>query len=305
MTDYQNFDMHSPAKSAPLPQPFETGSHAFAASLLPGQRDALQRLRAQALQEVPEHCIAFRCGSQVLGHLLPDHGMQLARVLQNTALRADALVWNAQDDSATVRSAALQSALVKLHAQGLISGWRNEEFCYWPDPQALPDPAQPAFVRVERAGFRYTGMMSHAVHINGFTPDGRMWCGQRSASKATDPGLWDSMTAGGLNANETLEHCAVRELWEEAGLRAIDPRQLRPAGKIRGARMTPTGWHDEMLHVYNLQLAEGFTPLNQDGEVQAFACLNTGEVLTGIASGRWTVDATLALAQGVLNMDQR
>ncbi len=294
--------MSSQTLSTPLPHRSESGLRAFAASLLSQQRDALQVLRTQARQEVPGHCLAFRCGSHLLGYLLPEHGAQLASALENAALCANDLVWNAQEVSATERSAQLQSALVHLRDQGRVGGWRNEDFSFYPVRDAQPDPAKPAFLRVERAGFRYLGMMSHAVHINGFTSDGRMWCGQRSASKATDPGLWDNMTAGGLSAGESLESCAARELWEEAGLSHVEPDELRSAGRVRISRITPTGWHDEVLHVYNLQVPDNFLPRNQDGEVQAFSCLSGAEVFAGIAGGQWTHDAALAVAQGLLSI---
>jgi len=278
----------------------DRGVRAFAASLLIEQRNALGQLLTQARLAVPGHCIPFFCGSQLLGHLLPAHAEQLVTVLDNASLRDTTLRWQPQDASSLERSAQLQTALCKLRDQRLIGAWRNEDFCFWPGPEAQPGAAQNAFVQVERAGFRYLGMMSHAVHINGFTPDGRMWCGQRSNNKATDPGLWDNMTAGGLSAGESLETCAVRELWEEAGLEKVEYGQLQEAGRIRVSRLTPSGWHDEMLHVYNLYVPEGFVPCNQDGEVQGFGCMSAAEVLAGIAKATWTHDAALAVAQGVL-----
>ena len=283
-----------------LPLAPDSTVRSFAATLLPEQRQALTLLRAQAREAVPAHCIAFCCGSELLGHLLPAHALELAAVLHNAALHDEALVWHAQQSSHVERSAQLQAALCQLRERGRIGGWRNEDFCFYLDREARPGPMQSAFVQIERAAFRYLGMMSHAVHINGFTSEGRMWCGQRSNSKATDPGLWDNMTAGGLSAGESLESCAVRELWEEAGLRDLDPSALLCAGRVRISRPTPAGWHDETLHVYNLQLPDEFVPSNQDGEVQAFACLSAAQVLAGIADGQWTSDAALAIAQGVL-----
>ncbi len=272
----------------------------FAATLLPDQRQALTLLRAQAREVLPAHCIAFCCGSELLGHLLPSHALELAAVLPNATLHDGALVWQAPHSGSVERSVQLQATLCELRDRGRMGGWRNEDFCFYLDRETRPDPMHSAFLQIERAAFRYLGMMSHAVHINGFTPDGRMWCGQRSSSKATDPGLWDNMTAGGLSAGESLESCAVRELWEEAGLRDLDPSTLRCAGHVRISRLTPTGWHDETLHIYNLQLPDDFVPSNQDGEVQAFACLSAAQVLAGIADGQWTSDAALAIAQGVL-----
>jgi 8-oxo-dGTP pyrophosphatase MutT (NUDIX family) len=190
-----------------------------------------------------------------------------------------------------------------LRSQGQLRGWRGERFSYWSYDTMLPQPAQSDFVRVERAGFLYLGMLSHAVHINGFTPDGHLWCGQRSATKSTDPGLWDNLTAGGLPSGETLLQCAKRELWEEAGFTLDDPAAMQTAGQVRISQIAPGGWHDEVIHVFNLALPDGFVPCNQDGEVQAFEKLSTLRVMERISAGQFTHDAALAIAQGLLGMD--
>ncbi len=280
--------------------PSTTQARTFAAALAAPERRTLEALRANARQTPPPSCVALRCGTQTLGQLLPDHARALALVLPHCVLQADALLWNAWHESPADRSAQLQAALRQLRDQGQVQGWRNEAFCFWPVADTPPDAAQTAFVQIERAGFRFLGMMSHAVHINGFTPDARMWCGQRSAGKATDPGMWDNVTAGGLTAGETLADCARRELWEEAGYRLQAPEELVPAGRVRTSRTTPTGWHDEMLHVFNLALPRDFVPCNQDGEVQSFACLTAAQAVATLSAGQFTVDAALAIAQGIL-----
>ncbi len=272
---------------------------AFAAALAAPERLALETLWGNARQKPPVDCVTLRCGAQILGQLSPDHARALAAVLPHCVFQEGALLWDAAHESPVRRSAQLQAALQRLRDQGHVQGWRDEAFCFWPGADASPDAQQAAFLQMERAGFRFLGMMNHAVHINGFTSDGRMWCGQRSASKATDPGMWDNVTAGGLAANETLASCAQRELWEEAGYHLQGPEQLVPVGRVRISRATPTGWHDEMLHVFNLALPADFVPCNQDGEVQSFACLSAPEVMARLSAGQFTADAALAFAQGV------
>ena len=71
-------------------------------------------------------------------------------------------------------------------------------------------------------------------------------------------------------------------------------------GRVRISRLTSLGWHDEMLHIYNLALPAEFVPRNQDGEVQAFECLAPAEVIARISAQQFTSDAALAIAQGVL-----
>jgi 8-oxo-dGTP pyrophosphatase MutT (NUDIX family) len=145
-------------------------------------------------------------------------------------------------------------------------------------------------------------MMSHAVHVHGFLPNGDLWCGRRSDHKATDPGLLDNLAAGGLTAGETPLTAALRELAEEASLHLPDPDRLRGCGAIRTQRLEPQGWHDEQLLVYTLPLSEQEIPINADGEVQDFLRLTPGEVVSRMQSGQFTVDACASLAQGLAGL---
>jgi 8-oxo-dGTP pyrophosphatase MutT (NUDIX family) len=137
------------------------------------------------------------------------------------------------------------------------------------------------------------------VHVNGFLPDGRLWCARRALTKATDPGMLDNVTAGGLPSGETVQDCLQRELAEEAGLFNLQGHLLQPAGQVRTSRLEREGWHDEILHVFNLTLPDGFAPHNQDGEVAEFMCLRPGEVLARTEAGEFTVDAVQTLIQGL------
>jgi ADP-ribose pyrophosphatase YjhB (NUDIX family) len=152
---------------------------------------------------------------------------------------------------------------------------------------------------VERSGFRWLGLLSHAVHVNGFLLDGRLWCARRALSKATDPGLLDNVTAGGLPSGETVASCLQRELAEEAGLFRLDGHPLQAAGSVRTSRREPQGWHDEYVHAFNLTLDTNFVPVNQDGEVAEFMCLNAHQVLARMQAGEFTVDAVQTLIQGL------
>jgi isopentenyldiphosphate isomerase len=197
------------------------------------------------------------------------------------------------------RSEQLQAVLLKARDQGLLTGWRNERFSFWHADCITPDPQNPAFLDVERSGFRWLGMLSHAVHVNGFLPDGRLWCGRRALSKATDPGLLDNVTAGGLPSGESVLSCLQRELAEEAGLFSLEGHELQAAGRVRTSRLEPQGWHDESVHVFNLTLTDPFEPVNQDGEVAEFLCLSPPQVLAKMQSGEFTVDAVQTLIQGL------
>jgi isopentenyldiphosphate isomerase len=209
------------------------------------------------------------------------------------------LVWHAQDLAEAQRSEALQAVLVRARNEGLLTGWRDERFSFWHADCATPEPLRPAFLNVERSGFRWLGMRSHAVHVNGFLPDGRLWCARRALSKATDPGLLDNVTAGGLPSGENVQDCVRRELAEEAGLFNLQGLVLQAAGSVRTLRLEPQGWHDEIVHVFNLTLSPDFVPQNQDGEVAEFMCLEPAQVLAYALASAFTVDAVQTLLQGL------
>lgn len=271
----------------------------FFSALGIGERAALMAFADQALQPPPPEMVRWYCGAQALGLLTPIRAAWLVQHLPACQVLDSALVWDAAQWSAAQRSSVLQATLLAAREQGLLTGWRNERFSFWEAGCTNPDPAREALLQVERAGFRFLGMLSHAVHVNGFLPDGRVWCGQRALSKATDPGMLDNITAGGLPAGEGVHDCLQRELAEEAGLHALQGVVVQAAGTVRTARLEPQGWHDEILHVYNLTLQSHFTPVNQDGEVAAFHCLQAQEVLAAIQRGAFTVDATQTLLQGL------
>jgi 8-oxo-dGTP pyrophosphatase MutT (NUDIX family) len=291
-----------PSKLSPFSQAPEAqalSGSMFERALSAPQRQTLDDLLIAARQAPPPDYLAFFCGDEQLGYLPKTHAIWLASALQNCRLEPERTVWDASSLMAEQRSASLQAALVDLREQGHVAAWRNEAFSFSISASVLHATEAAEFLRIERAGFRFLGLMSHAVHINSFTPDGKMWCGLRSTAKATDPGLWDNFTAGGLAASESLAECAARELWEEAGFKLDQVSLLEDAGHVRISRPTASGWHDEVLHVYNLPLPNDFCPANQDGEVQAFACLSAPEVMARMDAHQFTHDAALAIAQGL------
>lgn len=71
------------------------------------------------------------------------------------------------------------------------------------------------------------GLLHRAVHVLVFNARGQVFLQKRSRTKDRQPGLWDSSTSGHLDAGETYDHCAVRELREEIGLELpAPPRRL-------------------------------------------------------------------------------
>jgi 8-oxo-dGTP pyrophosphatase MutT (NUDIX family) len=150
------------------------------------------------------------------------------------------------------------SVVEALAADGFIPGWRNERY-------RIED-----LFGIERAAARPFGLTTHAVHVNGISHDGKMWLARRSATKPIDPGLLDNLVGGGLTAGLSVEQLLIKEAWEEAGIPAETARRARPGGTAHILRAVPEGVQSEAVHVYDLELPDGFQPRNQDGEVSEF-----------------------------------
>jgi 8-oxo-dGTP pyrophosphatase MutT (NUDIX family) len=180
-----------------------------------------------------------------------------------------------------------------LRDAGLAGRWRDEQL-------AVVDGNERAVATVERSVVRVLGLTTTAVHLVGIAADGkRVWIQQRAFDKATDPGRWDTLMGGQVAAGETIESALARETWEEAGL---DVKVLRELG--RGARITirrpvDEGYMVEHLEVYTARLPEGVEPRNQDGEVVRFDCLDGAALERRLASGAFTLEATLILAAAI------
>ncbi|GGP24904.1 NUDIX hydrolase [Silvimonas amylolytica] len=212
------------------------------------------------------------------------------------ALQTDRIVLQAQSGNEAAR--ILTEAALAMKAAGLIKGWRNELYTVLaPQADGLPDFSHPLF-QLERGAFRRYGLLSLAVHINGWGTDHRMWIGQRAASKAVDPGRLDNIAAGGMAAGEDARTCAIRELWEEAGVPADIAGRVVAAGEIRTTRNEVDGTHDEILYCYDLEVPAGFTPHNTDGEVAGFVALSVDELVAHLPRLTW--DASLVAADFLL-----
>jgi 8-oxo-dGTP pyrophosphatase MutT (NUDIX family) len=197
------------------------------------------------------------------------------------------------DDGASraARSRLLQSVARRLRRAGLIADWRNEH-C------SVLDPEGREVARLERGAFRTLGIQNRAVHVNGHRQDGRIWVARRSALKRADPGMLDNLAAGGVCAGETLRRCAVRELWEEAGVpRRLAARVDFPGMVIHSLRETQFGVHDEQVIVADVLLPDDFEPSGRDGEVEEFLCLAAGDVQAALDAGEFTVEAALAMQE--------
>ena len=287
----------------------KTSIQKFQEALGDADRQVLQQCLQHAKQPLPEDALPWYLGNahSPTGYLTPAHAKVILSVRKDWVTVPHGLVWDTPEKTHASRSAALENLAIELRELGHVSGWRNEKFSYWPDSEILvngqciePTEELSAVFEMERAAYRFFGLRSHAVHVNGFTQDGFLWCGRRSLTKPTDPGMLDNIAAGGLPVGESLQLCGVREMAEEAGLSEALALTAVANGQVTTCRSVSRGWHHETLWVYNLVVPADVQPLNQDGEVAEFNLLSPQQVVQAIASKSMTVDASCVIAHAVL-----
>lgn len=175
-----------------------------------------------------------------------------------------------------------------LHANGVVSGWRNELL-------SVADGSGAVVGKIERAVVRPLGIATHAVHLIVRNARGDVWVQQRALDKSTDPGLWDTTMGGLSSAAESSAQTLERETWEEAGLRLPQFSDVRVFGHLTVRRPLAEGYMVEHIEMVQAVAAEGVAPMNQDGEVERFECLDPATLIERLHSDAFTLEAAMVL----------
>ena len=114
------------------------------------------------------------------------------------------------------------------------------------------------------------GYYHNTAHVWLYTKDGRILLAQRAATKTIYPLLWDVSVAGHVDAGETIEHAAVREVKEEIGLTLAED-QLNKIGIFDCFQTYGNGIIDnEFHHTFISELTVVLNELHLDSiEVEA------------------------------------
>ena len=187
----------------------------------------------------------------------------------------------------------LERAAILLRDANCLRGWRDELL----DVVAGEDKLGV----MERTALRPFGLPTKAVHLNAWTPDGRLWVARRALSKSTDPGMWDTLVGGLAGSGEDLEAALVRECGEEAGLDEPDLINRTPLRTIlRIHRRLPEGYQVEDVLTSTCVLAADASPVNRDGEVMEIRAIEVAEAVRLLAEGEFTLEAALVIAEDIL-----
>lgn len=201
------------------------------------------------------------------------------------------------DEAVHITAASLQRTSLRLvlervaqvlHDAGCARGWRDELLDVIGEGRRLSV--------IERAAMRPLGLLTRAVHLNAWTPQGELWIARRSMTKATNPGMWDTLVGGLAGAGESLDESLLRESNEEAGL---VPGQLETRTPLRMItrmhRRLPEGYQVEDLLVSECVLPPSARPCNQDGEVSEIRSVPVHEAWRLAQAGEFTLEAELVI----------
>jgi isopentenyldiphosphate isomerase len=111
--------------------------------------------------------------------------------------------------------------------------------------------------RKPRSEVHRLGLLHRAVHVLVYNSRGQIFLQKRSMKKDRQPGVWDSSSSGHVDSGEDYDATAVREVWEEIGLRLAKP----PARLFRIAACEETD--QEFVWVYRCE-SEGPFQLHPD-----------------------------------------
>ena len=146
------------------------------------------------------------------------------------------------------RTAAIANVTGELRRMGLINGWRDELL-----PVTDSFSNNPAFL-IERAAIHLFGMKAYGIHVNGIVRDTttgnvtKLWVGKRSSTKATFPGMFDHIVAGGLPYGINPINNVIKECSEEANIPAKLACRAQAVGAVSYSNIDEEGRLDRNIH---------------------------------------------------------
>lgn len=206
-------------------------------------------------------------GKTRIGWIHHKLGMELGRWPEAFAMNEHSVSMAPHAGDFDKRSAAVAPALRALAEQGLITAWRDEPY------PVMKEWGDPPLMQIERAACPTLGVRAWGVHVNGYVRRGDelfMWVAKRATDKPTYPGMLDNMVAGGQPIGIDLRANVIKEAAEEASIPAEIAGRAVAVGMISYAHQNDDGLKPDQQFCFDLELPDGFTPDNADGEVAGF-----------------------------------
>lgn len=246
---------------------------------------------AEALAVDYTKLLPLRAAERRFGWVAPDFAGVLARFPDVFACEPERIALADALDTARARTEAVARVLAVLRAEGLVTGWRDEQHEVYAEASGEP------LFRIERAAVKRFGIRGRAAHLNGIVQTGTglaMWIARRARDKATDPGRLDNLVGGGIAAGHDAWQTLIKEAREEAGIPFFVAEGARLRDTLAFDYVVPDGLDSNEVEVFDLVLPSGFVPRNEDGEVDGFELVGFDEVRERLAMPHlFTVDAAL------------
>jgi 8-oxo-dGTP pyrophosphatase MutT (NUDIX family) len=188
------------------------------------------------------------------------------------------------DGGVEARSKALGDVVGHLAAAGVVV-LRREAF----DVRAAP--GSEVLARLDRGALSPLGVISQGAHMNGRVrrPDGlHLWVGWRSKDKSVAPGKLDNLVAGGVPSGLSPTQTLLKEAAEEASMPPATAARARQVSRVSYRMSDGPGIRRDVLHCFDLNLPEDFTPVPADGEMERFEL--------------WPISRVLETVQGTSNV---
>lgn len=220
---------------------------------------------------------------RVWGHADPQLVQRLADLPEWFARADDELHFAPVHATPEARSAIVARVIEVLPTDDFFGTLRGE---LYPVVDRWGDA--PVFA-VERGAVGAFGTPAFGVHMNGFVrrADGlHLWVARRSDAKPTFPGRLDHLVGGGQPMGMTLMANMRKECREEASIPDALLEGLTHVHALRYRLQDEYGWHEDTMHVFDLELPESFRPASGDGEVAAFELWPVGRVIATLRAGR-------------------
>lgn len=272
-------------------------------SLDPGSlQQLLADLLSRANQPPQAESLPLFIAGQRCGWLFAK-AAQALKVLKHVEILHDSAHIGHLVSSGPELNALLATVATTLRQAGCAPGWRNELLDVWPEQplgSASSLDSQPLGA-IERGVVRPLGLLTRAVHLSGWSTNGHLWVARRSLTKATDPGMWDTLVGGLISSQEDIQVGLVRESDEEAGLEAQDIAARTPLRTIaRMLRQVPEGYQVEDVLTCECILPAHAIPKNRDGEVVEIQLMAPVTIFNMLIQGAFTLEASIVLAEDLL-----
>lgn len=216
----------------------------------------------------------FYIGAQKLGWVTRELAAKLPLEMDFFRPHQDGIALAPQLDNFTARSDALASATQWL-AAGRGRALRKEMY------PVIENWGDEPLAQIDRIAVPWFGIKGFGVHVSGFVrkKDGiHLWIGKRAKDRLVDPGKLDNMIGGGQPIGLSLEDNLIKEAKEEAGIEPDLARKAVPVRTLSYMVERMQGLRNDVLFIYDLELPDGYTPRNTDGEVAAFHLMSLPEV---------------------------